>query len=179
MITADTPGATPTPQELELRQAIRPWIDHAGRIAQRRLNDAAAGRPGTASNRLDELKTSLTQHVSDARAHFYRSAFRQHARAGLDPAIHHLNAIPTPDGETVARSTPILGSDYRLELADLMGDAEAELQTATLAGAPEFLAGWRSDYAERIERTTRRMLSDAQIALFESVGQILVKPEFR
>ena len=65
------------------------------------------------------------------------------------------------------------------DLVDMVSDAEAALQSAALAGGGDFLESWAVDARDRIESRVRRELSDSQIAIFEAVGQILIKPELR
>ena len=49
---------------------------------------------------------------------------------------------PTPDGEAAAPRATILGSNIVFDLVDIVSDAEAGLQSATLAGGGEFLESW-------------------------------------
>jgi hypothetical protein len=178
-----------TNQETELRTALRPWTDRAVGVIERRLEDArlhaAAGKLPAGNRRLTELYGSLLQHVSDAKASFYRQAFQQHSRAGLDPEIHQLGLGPDQYGETAARVTPILGSTYANQALDAMADVEAALTSATLAdqaggpGGGSFLQNWADQHRDRLVSLTARELSTAQIAIFEAVGQILIKPELR
>jgi hypothetical protein len=166
-----------------LMATLRPWRDRAARLVERRLDDArmhaAAGREATAKARLVELYGSLVRHVSDARGHFYRESFNQHQRAGLDPDIHELSVGPTHDGELAARNTPILGRPYDRDLLDLVEDADRALTSATLAGGGEFLTNWSTTHRDRLVGRANRELSDAQMAIFEAVGEVLVKPELR
>ena len=122
---------------------------------------------------------SLTRHVSDARAHFYRSAFAQHRHAGLDPDVHQLGLAPTPEGEAAARRTEIMGRRYAFDLIDLVSDAEAALTSAALAGGGQHLENWTAENGDRLSSRVRSELSTSQIAIFEAVGQILIKPELR
>jgi hypothetical protein len=170
----------PNPDHLA---ALRPWLDRAEGMVDRRIADAkqhaAAGSLPTATARLRELTQSLSRHVSDARASFYRSSFAEHARAGLDPDVHQLGVGPTPEGEAAARRATIMNRSIVFDLVDLVSDAEAGLQSATLAGGGDYLETWAGEHRDRIESRVRRELSDSQIAIFHAVGTILVKPEFR
>jgi hypothetical protein len=152
-------------------------------MVSRRLADAqahaAAGNHDTAKARVDELGTALYNHISDGRAAFYRAAFAQHARAGLDADIHQIGIGPTPEGEQAARRATVLGVSHADQIVDVTRDADAALDTAILAGGGDWLDGWRSDYAEQFGSIARSALSDSQIAIYEAVGQILVKPELR
>ena len=170
----------PNPDHLA---ALRPWLDRAAGMVERRIADArqhaAAGSLPVATARLRELTQQLGRHVSDARAAFYRQSFADHARAGLDPDVHDLSMAPTPDGEAAARRATILGSNIVFDLVDIVSDAEAGLQSAILAGGGEFLESWAGTSRDRLDARVRSELSNSQIAIFEAVGQILVKPEFR
>jgi hypothetical protein len=173
-------------QSAELRTALRPWHERAMNIIWNRIEDAwthaAAGQIPTAGRRLTELLGSLAQHVSDGKASFYRQAFQQHTRAGLDPDVHQLGLGPDHHGEQAARQTAILGWKHTDELLDVISDAQASLTLAALAeqsGGGPFLQSWADQQRDRLAGLTARQLSDAQIAIFEAVGQILVKPELR
>ncbi len=174
MITAPNP---------DLLRAFRPEADRAAGIVARRLADAkqhaAAGNLPTANRRLTELTESLTRHVADTRGHFYRAAFAQHRRIGLDPAIHQLDLVPDPEGEAVVRGAAVLGRDYRADILDSVSDAQAGLQSAVLAGGGDYLEAWEGEHRDRLTSRATAELSNSQIAIFEAVGQILVKPEFR
>jgi hypothetical protein len=172
-------------QEADLHRSLRPWTDRAAGLVARRLDDArqhaAAGSLPTAEARLSELYGSLARHVSDARGHFYRSAFRAHE---IDPEIHQTGLGPSQDGEQAARNSPILGRSYDLDFRDLVEDARAALQSAGLAeqsSGPDapYLENWAEEHRQRITARVQGELSNSQIAIFEAVGQILVKPEFR
>jgi hypothetical protein len=175
-----------TNQEAALAAALRPWTDRAAGLVARRLDDArqhaAAGSLPTAESRLSELYGSLARHVSDARGTFFRQSFRQHAP--LDPTVHQLDLVPTAEGEAAARDARILGRSYDLDFRDLVEDARAALQSAALAeqsSGPDvpYLQNWAAEHGQRITARVHGELSNSQIAIFEAVGQILVKPEFR
>ncbi len=178
----------PTDQETELRAALRPWTDRAARLIERRLDDARAhaadGQIPTATRRLTELARVLSQTVSDARASFYRQAFQQHTRAGLDPDVHRFGLGPDHEGELAARSAPILGRVYGNELLDVIADAQAAMTSAALAdqgGAlgGGFLPNWAVQYRDRLIGLAAGHLSSGQISIFHAVGQILIRPELR
>jgi hypothetical protein len=166
----------------KLLATLRPWADRAARLVERRLDDArlhaAAGSPSVAKARLVELYGSLVRHVSDARGHFYRDSFTKH-RLDFDPEIHDASVAPSHDGELAARNTPILGRPYERDLLDLVEDADRALVSATLAGGGTFFENWSTTHRDRIVSRASRELSDAQMAIFEAVGEILVKPELR
>jgi hypothetical protein len=172
--------AAPNP---DLLRALRPEADRAAGIVARRLADAkqhaAAGNLPTANRRLTELTESLSRHVGDTRAHFYRAAFAQHRRAGLDPDIHDVALQPDAEGEAVVRRAAVLGRDYVADILDSVSDAQAGLQSAVLAGGGDYLEAWESEHRDRLTGRATAELSNSQIAIFEAVGQILVKSEFR
>jgi hypothetical protein len=176
----------PTSQETDLQSALRPWTARAAGMIERRLEDAQTHARGgnlpVANRRLAELLTAVATHISDARASFYRQAFRQHQP--LDPDVHQLGLGPDHQGEAAARSAAILDRSYHAELLDVISDAQASLTSAALAdqsgtAGGSFLQSWTDQNRDRLIGLTARQLSDAQIAIFEAVGQILVKPELR
>jgi hypothetical protein len=172
-------------QEADLARALRPWSDRAAGLVQQRIEDArqhaAAGNLPTAEARLSELYGSLARHGSDARAAFYRRSFGAHE---IDPEVHQIGLGPTPEGENAARNSTIFGRSYDLDFRDLVEDARAALQSAGLAeqsSGPDapYLLNWAVEHGERITARALGELSNSQIAIFEAVGQILIKPEFR
>jgi hypothetical protein len=172
-----------TAPDPELLAALRPTLDRAAGLVERRIADArqhaAAGSLSTATARLRELTGSLTRHVSDSRASFYRQSFARHARAGLDPDVHQVGMGPTPEGEAAVRNATIMNRDIAFDLVDMVSDAEAALQSAALAGGGEYLDGWAATTRDRIAARVRTELSDSQMAIYSAVGDILVKPELR
>jgi hypothetical protein len=174
MITAPDP---------DLLRALRPEADRAAGIVARRLADAkvhaATGNLSTATRRLSELTESLSRHVADTRAHFYRAAFAQHRRIGLDPDIHDVTLQPDAESESYLRRAAVLGRDYVADFLDAVSDAQAGLQSAVLAGGGDYLEAWEGEHRDRLTSRATAELSNSQIAIFEAVGQILVKPEFR
>lgn len=86
---------------------------------------------------------------------------------------------PTAEGEAAARRATVLGSNIVFELVDLVSDAEAGLQSATLAGGGEFLESWATETRDRLDSRVRSELSNSQMAIFGAVGTILIKPELR
>ncbi len=173
----------PAAPDLELLRALRPEADRAAGNVARRLADArqhaAAGNLPTANRRLSELTETLVRHVGDTRAHFYRAAFAQHRRIGLDPDIHDVTLTPDADGEAVVRKAAVLGRDYVADILDTVSDAQAGLQSAILAGGGDYLEVWEAEHRDRLTGRAAAELSNSQIAIFEAVGQILVKPELR
>ena len=153
---------SPTAPNPELLAALRPWLDRAEGLVERRLADArahaAAGSLPTATRRLRELSGSLVNHIGDARGHFYRSAFGQHTRAGLDPDVHQLGLAPTAEGEAAARKAAVLGRSYVLDVVGLVADAEAGLQSAVLAGGGDYLEAWADESRGRLASRVRGTL---------------------
>lgn len=174
---------TPDEQRRSMAADLRPWVDRAAMIVDRRFADARAyaerGDVDTAKARIAELAGALIRHASDARRLFYHASFNAHRSAGLDPTIHQLDVGPTPDGEQAASSVPILGRSFSRDVLDLAADTMMSLDSAVFAGDPEFVEAWHGQQPERFKRRAAAELSDAQIALYESIGQLLVKPELR
>jgi hypothetical protein len=139
---------------------------HAEALIARRVADARAhaeaGRLLPAAERLTELGTALADHVQNARGRFYRDAFRD-----LDPAIHRYGIHPDEAGEEVARNAPIAGH----EIHHLAGpNAAAQSDLSRIAGAgPAFFAAWEARHAGAITRHMHGHLSDAQIALWNTI----------
>jgi hypothetical protein len=86
---------------------------------------------------------------------------------------------PTPEGEAVVRKATIMNRDIAFDLVDMVSDAEAGLKSAALAGGGEYLESWAETTRDRVASRVRTELSDSQIAIFEAVGQILIKPKPR
>ena len=116
------------------------------------------------------------------RGTFFRQAFRQHQP--LDLELHQVGLGPTAEAEAAARDARILGRSYDLDFRDLVEDAKAALQSAALAeqsSGPDvpYLQNWAAEHGQRITARVHGELSNSQIAIFEAVGQILIKPEYR
>ena len=131
----------------------------------------ALGSLSTATARLGELSQQLVDHIGDARAHFYRAVFPRHRRDGLDPAIHDMTAAPTPEGETAVRRVEVLGQRYHEDVVDLVSDASAALESATLAGGGDWLEAWAGEQHDRLATRVHGELSNSQIAIHEAVGR--------
>jgi len=155
--------------------------EQAARVVLRRFQDArsyadrANPAVATALDRLDELGDVLAQTLSDARAGFYRQAFDLH-RLDWDPDVHQ-DVYPDPDGETAARTAQIAGIDQARDLNKLVESAKQELRTTVAATLP--LAAWEHRHRDAISSRIKRHLNDAQVALHEAVGQVLIKPHLR
>jgi hypothetical protein len=108
---------------------------------------------------------------------FLPSGISAARRAGLDPAVHQIGLGPDADSEQAARRARILNTVYWDDFQYLVEDARAALQSA----GPDalYLQNWAAEHGERIAARANMELSNSQIAIFEAIGQILVKPEFR
>jgi hypothetical protein len=167
-------------QRSTMLAALRPWAMRAKQFVDRRFADASShverGDVDTAKERMGELGGTLIHHVAAARRHFYHASFNAHRSAGLDPAIHRLDIGPTIEGEDVAARVPILGRDYQRDVLDLVAGANAGVEDLD---DPDALESWQAEHSQRMFSRVLTELSDSQIALHESVGIMLVKPELR
>jgi hypothetical protein len=184
------------PAELAADEALRPWVERAGRLITDRLADARAhaeaGRTFEANQRLAELRRELFDRetadggslLSNARAAFYRQGF--HAEP-FDLAIHR-PLYPGQAGELAARFSLIGGRnqylDARLLIEDAVGSLRGLASTAAIlrdSKPPEHwpaqFDGWERRQAGRLTSHFRSALSDAQMALYSAVGQLRIKPE--
>ena len=169
-------------------RALRPWTDRAAGLVQRRIEDArqhaAAGNLPTAEARLSELYGSLARHVSDARAN---STARHSAstRAGLDPAVHQSASGRRPTAKRPPAMRAILGRSYDARLprsgrgrpgrSSVRRPGRAEQRSRCTVPAELGRGARGADHGTG----QRRAVEFSQIAIFEAVGQILIKPEFR
>jgi hypothetical protein len=176
----------------QLDRDLAPHTTRAFALIDSRLADARAhaerGALQTGKARLAELAGSLGRHLRDARGAFYRRSFALHRQAGLDPTIHQTELQPTPEGEKVARDAQIFGRNADLDLAGLVEDSSTALQSAYLSAADDrtpraaaqaLWSAWENDQHERLMGFAERELSDAQIAIYNAIGRILVRPELR
>ena len=136
-------------------------------------------------NLLDD-QSGAASLLSNARAAFYRQGFRAEP---FDPAIHRpLN--PDPTGELAARFSLIGGRnqylDGRLVLEEITGSLRGLGDVATIMRDSKPPEHWRAQYDAWQTRNTAFLtghmhgtLSDAQIALYEAVGRIRIKPELQ
>ncbi len=179
-------AATDTVSDIRERE-LRPWVAHATVLIWDRVADARAhardGRITEAGQRLEELQTGLVGDpkgrgsiLSNARAAFYRSAFRHRPH---DPAIHQV-VHAQPEGELVAQYAEILGRNQYADLRAAVDQTAESLKRLTAAGGtPEQLVDWERRERERLIAQTRRNLSDAQVALSEAISYIRIKPDLR
>jgi hypothetical protein len=169
---------------------LRPWVARASVLIWDRMADARAhaqvGRITEAGQRLDELRLGLLDDqsrtgslLSNARAAFYRAAFREEPH---DPDIHQV-VRPDPSGELAARFSPIAGRNQYQDLRAAITAAADGLHRLAAAAGPErrqeLLEDWERRERDRLIGQTRRTLSDAQVALSEAVSRIRIKPELR
>lgn len=179
------------PEEKALADGIRPWLQRARGMIDRRFADArshaANAKLTEAHARLDELNRGLAEHVSDARAAFYRDAFAWH-RQRLDPEIHLMDERPYPDGEVVVRLAKIGGRDVYADLIRLVNRAKMALAVAANAAADErvspdlrdtMLSAWEVTHRDGVHHFVRGALSDSQITLHNAIGHVLIRPELR
>ena len=168
----------------------RAW--HADALIGSRLADARAhaerGDLPTAKERLDELGGTLIERHGEARGHFYRRSFALHRQVGLDPTVHQVELQPTAEGERAVRGATIFGRNLPLDIRDLVADSAASLTSTTLAAndprtpahqAAALWSTWQAEQQRRLVGHARRELSDAQIAIFNAVGRILIRPDLR
>jgi hypothetical protein len=160
------------------------WTACARKLVERRLRDARVhGQHADwrdAEDRLDELSPELTAHtLAPAREQFYRDAFELHHRhLPIDSAGQQLS--PTDDGVRHARTARIpVGAkliDQHAEMRDVVTRAKRDLRTyggvyATKAG----FDAWEKRQNGHVGNTVAGHLSDAQIAIHEAVGALMVR----
>jgi hypothetical protein len=142
------------------------------------------GELADASDSLDELKGDLVDHLADARCSFYRDAFPAQW-AILDPEIVDPDMGPTEDGVEIAGTAPILGEDQAGHIDAIVERARQEimLTAGVYADAPDArmaaYKSWVIRYGESIGLTMEASLSNAQVALYEAVGRLLIRKELR
>lgn len=175
--------------------ALRPWIARAQDVIKHRIADARAhGQNGAlelALSRLDELERELLYPdrglLASARTTFYRQAYDQQRASGLDPAFFNADDGPGPADEKTAREHTIVGRDQYADIRGLIDSARDELELAAAidrtSDDPSARASrwrnWEQDHRQTLWSEARSAFSDAQIELFEAVGQILLKPDLR
>jgi hypothetical protein len=188
---------------------MRPWVAKAvtlirGNAITETLRNTPDGRATArkatnspsyvaATKRLHELadalagpsKTSLEGLIRDARADFYREAFKLWTPI-IPENLRNPKATPTQKGEDAARGAIILGRDPRLDLVGLADDSERSLFAAVnLAGrksandrlVKDLLDTWRDRVAQRFVNQVAMMLSDSDTSIHYVVGRLMIKPE--
>jgi hypothetical protein len=160
------------------------WISPARKTVERRLADARvhaqAGAWRDADDRLDELAHELTERtLAPAREQFYHDAFRLH-RYHLPIDSRGRQLAPTADGAREARTTriPVGGKlvDQHAEMRDRVERARRHLRT--YAGGGETKAGleaWLARHTPSVGNAIAGHISDAQIAIHEGVGALMVQ----
>lgn len=160
---------------------LQHWKDKVANAVRKRLRDARLyaelkrADTATALDRLDELGEALSQILSDARAGFYQQAFDLH-RLDWDPEVHR-DVYPDPDGEDAARHKMIGNLDQHRDIHRLIEEAKQGLRTRVSAALP--LGTWEGQHRDAIGARIKRHLNDAQVALHEAVGQVLIQPHLR
>lgn len=128
--------------------------------------------------RLAELAMSLAAHVGDARATFYRTAFDAQKRA-IGPE-HRSDVVADARGERAARTATIGRTDHYAEIATAISDAAAGLRLVVATGYDATaLQLWEGTHRDRIGTAVDAALTDSQIAIFEAVGRLLIRPDLR
>ncbi len=169
--------------------AIRPWLVRAGALVTNRLRDARAhaeaGRFPDAASRLHELAVVLGEDVlHPAREKFLRDSFRTHSQE-LDPAIVDQTVTPSRSMAHAAKHAPIMGVDQAGDLRRLAETAHDELRLAaftnhtdaTIRGAAH--ETWETRHRGRIKSAITSHLANAQVAIHNAVGDLMIKPELR
>jgi hypothetical protein len=171
-----------------LGDQLKPHVDKVTLLIKRRLRAARSHADASllvdANDALDELKEQLLASLLLARQEFYTQAFpAQWSR--LDPEIVDPEKGPTEEGLEQATSFPILNSDQASDLALAVERARKELMLAAGAYAQEILmrplayANWERTHRDAITIAAIMALSNAQVALFQAVGRLLIKKELR
>jgi hypothetical protein len=188
--------------ELEQAKAdmVRPWVARARAAITARFADARAhaerGSTIEANARLRGLTAELggslakpeTGLVGEARAAFYRDSFALQRRR-LDPEVHDLDLAPSADDVLVAQRHPIGGRHFPLAIQDIVTDdagrsldmAIAVVMTGdTSPGAKQaVLDTWQRKYSEKAAARVESELKTTAIALYEAVGRLMLRPEYR
>jgi hypothetical protein len=138
---------------------------------------------GDAGARLDELERFLVREVlRPARREYYRDAFPTVA-ADLPPELLDSTVTPSAEGPDSAATAPITVSDQAKMIKTAVDEARHGLKLAAVTSfgdaaiKPVVHETWERRHRSAIGSTVRLILSDAQIALREAVGQIVIKSE--
>jgi len=178
----------------ELDDGLRPWVSRATSLVDRRLRDAhnAADRRhwADASERLEEIHAGLVGTddepgiVRRAREKFYRDAWGQQRRM-LGPGVADPSVGPNAEDAKVAQVVPIQGVNQQLLIRASLNDASDALRHAMAAREMDFdrspapLEQWERSQRDRLTSEVRSHLSDAQMALYYGVGQLLLPAAIR
>jgi hypothetical protein len=179
--------------DLSRDDTLRPWLVRSSRLVSDRVADARshgqAGRHLDATSRLTELRRALSSTdgglLPEARTSFYRRAFHEES---FDPTIHD-DVRPNELGEHAARYTKIGGRNQALDLRVAIEAVTSTLRALSDAASADDDGNesfWRTSFDVWQRRTTdtltatiHGMLSDAQMALYEAVGRVRIKPALR
>ena len=167
-----------------------------GRMTWRTLNGQKSHN--AAQERLDELcewlvgKTalSLAGLVQDARADFYRRAFKHWTGmiSGEYSWILDPEAKPTTTGERNARGLMLFGLPLYQEVQPIFSTAKRNLMTTLNAAASAnqtqrqratAIDLWERQTADSIYKKIAICLSDSEVAIATLVGQQMIKPSLR
>ena len=175
-------------KELEQEALLQPWLDKATQLISRRLRDARShadsGNIADAADRIDELKDGLKQSVLwPAREEFFTNGLATHRQ--LLPSEIVQDVAPTSYALDVARTQPILNTDQG-RLLDRLAEAgkdELMLTAGMHAGndliRPGELAKWEQRHRDAITSAVTTSLSNAQVALHNAAGRVLVRENVR
>jgi hypothetical protein len=175
-------------EERDQAAVLVPWLRRAGNVVSSRVHDARShasdGMTGKADERLTELAVSLRYLLESARSEFYTKAFTTQLML-LDRRLVIPGLGPTTEGEQAARLAPIQGVDQASTIAASVEKARRELALAVAATynqPPQRAVGlevWEKRHAKLIATTANLALGTSQVALFQAVGQLLIRPEIR
>jgi hypothetical protein len=169
-------------------QQLRQWVGKAEKLIERRLKAARSHADGSllvdANDSLDELREDLQALLIAARSSFYKESFPAQWSI-LDPEIVDPERGPTEEGLEAATSEPILNSDQASDLAVAVERARRELMLSSGAYADQILMrpvaykNWYMTHRDSLTLAMTMALSNAQVALYEAVGRLLIRHELR
>jgi hypothetical protein len=180
--------ATPTVEDTQAAECLA-WQVRAQAVIANRLEDARShaetGRTRAADRSLDELEQSLSEEIiGPAREQFFRRSFADQ-RSQLDPEIVDLNCVATPDCVRAARRAPIGGDDQYGVVRSMVDDARRQLKLVAGVGENDPTARaayhemWQCRHRAALTSTVKTALSDAQMSLFNVVGQLMIRSDIR
>jgi hypothetical protein len=177
--------------ELDMNEALRPWLQRASTLVGRRIRDARSsallGEFNEAQDVLDELAEELADRLlPQARAAFFLAAFESQ-RSRLPADLVDARVVPTDESRESAMRAPINNVDQAADIRRRIQAASKNLSLAASVGASggggstlwDNLSTWRQRHTAAITAAAVSSLSNAQIALDEAVGRILIRPELR
>lgn len=177
---------------------VRPWIARARAVIAGRIKDARAhaerGDLLTARSRIaamvkdiaGTLKTPETGIEGQARAAFYRDSFSLQRRR-LDPEIHNLDLAPGDEDTLAVQRHHYGGSPFYLAMQDRAETALRSMAIATAVIKPGDSGNvkkavwdqWERNHTEQTQKRVERELKTVSIAIYETVGRLMLKPEYR